>query len=232
MAGEPSDGDKAISRLTEIDGKLKSEGFSTVAALIGAYHPATAEKTKAEEARDKFNDANENFRNSLRDKGGQLATLQQENEQLKQENEQLKAGKGTPPPKPNEHEPPAKTVDEELAEVEASLTDDHRKLADEMLEQMDDEDATRVAGNKKARLDFLRRLRDDPENKVLSRPKSLWEKPKPDENDSPTENDLYGKLKQQMESRVGPRGPHGPSRRRGADKGKPQRPQADWMHGA
>ncbi len=232
MAGEPSDGDKAISRLAEIDGKLKAEGFSTVAELISALHQVTAEKTKAEEARDKFNESNENFRNSLRDKGGQLATLQQENEQLKQENERLTEGK-EPPAKPKAGDPPpppAKTVEEELAEVEGSLTDEHKKLADEMLERMDDDVAARVASDKKTRLDFLKRLRDDPDNKTLSRPKSLWETPSK-EPTPPSEDDIYDNLKKQMNSKVGPRGPIGPSRRRSPSSKEPQKQQAGWLHG-
>jgi hypothetical protein len=220
MPKEPSDGEKAVSQLAEILSKLKSEGFSTVAELITAFHQETAEKVKAVEARDKFNDANDNFRASLRDKGGTIASQEQEIEQLKKELEQEKGKGGTPTPAPGD----AKKVDEELEEVEKNLTSDQKKHADELLEKMKDEDAALVAGDKKTRLAFLKGMRDDPKLKSLTRPKSFW-----GAEETPTPGDGKGVYETLLE-RI-PNGPSGPSRRPGEPTKEPTKQKASWMNG-
>jgi len=223
MADGPSDGDKAVSRLAEIEGKLKAEGFSTVEELISAYQTASAERDKAVAARDKFNENNDAAQEIIRSKAGEIGTLKQEVEQLKQENEELKKGGGGTPAAPT---PPAKSVDEELTEVEASLTPEHKKLADQYLEKMDDEDAARVAGDKKTRLAFLKGLRDDPANKTLSRPKSLWDtEPK---QTPQNEDDVYENLKKKIG--VSPAGPASPSRRGVQPSKEPAKEQPGWLN--
>jgi len=185
--------------------KLKAEGFGTVGEIISALHSVTAEKTTAEAARDTANAANDDFRNSLRDKGGQMATQKQEIERLTQENEQLKAGKppadpNTPPPAT----PPAKSVEDELAEVEGAMTDEQWALADDMLGKMDDVDALLYTGDNKKRLELLKGLRNDPANAQAARPKSFR---KTNDNTPPTKT-AYELLKEKLYGTTpGPSGP-------------------------
>ena len=141
----------------------------------------------------------------------------------------MKAGV-TPTPKPTDPPPtpPTKTVSDELAEVEGTLTDELKKLANDYLEKMGDEDATRVAGDEKTRLAFLKGLRDDPAHKTISRPKTFWDKPKAPT--PPGEEDVYAGIMKQIG--VQPNGPASPSGRRGAVPKGPQKPRAKWLRGS
>jgi len=64
-------------------------------------------------------------------------------------------------------------VEAELATLEGSLTDEHWKIADAMLEKMTDQEAVVYGGRTKERLEFLQGLKNDPEFKKFERPKSL-----------------------------------------------------------
>jgi len=69
--------DKAVSQLEQIQKKIKSEGFSSIEELIESHQKVSADLTKAEEARDKFSEANDEAQKIIRSKGGEIGTLKE-----------------------------------------------------------------------------------------------------------------------------------------------------------
>ena len=213
-----------------VESKLKAEGFASVEEAVAAHGAAVANLAKAEAARDKFKEDNDKAREIIRSKGGEKSALLQEIEDLKKQVEELKGGStegagGTKPPAQN---PPAKSVEDELAEVEASLTDDQWAVADGYLAKMDDDTALKYADDKKTRLEFLRGLKNDPALKPLSRPKSFRpQAAKPGESPQPQE-DAYTAL-QRMLGRVVP-GPNGRAAPSGSTA-QAKTPAASWLNG-
>jgi len=232
MSDGPSDGKEAISQLATINGKLKSEGFSTVAELVTAYQTVSAERDKAVEARDKFSTNNDEAQVIIRTKAGEIGTLKAEVEQLKAQVEAGDKGAaagtddppaGTPkvPVKPVE-----KTVAEKLAEVEAGIPEELWTQADALLAVMSDEDAERYTSDPQTRLEFLEGLRDDPANKKAARPKS-FRKPKEVGAPSPQGEDAYSQLKKKLGIVVP--GPGGPSRSVAGSPVATAKREPDWL---
>jgi hypothetical protein len=208
----------------EVEKRLKAEGFSTIADLVTAYQSALADKDKAVEARDKFSASLEEARKELRSRGGEMGTLKQEIVQLK---EQLAAAPGTVPKAPDAPPPATKTLDEQLSELEGSLTDAQWKAADEILSKMTDDEALTFTSSKKDRLEFLTGLRNDPALKSVVRPKSFRAPAVP--APAPAGESAYDQLVKRVRGTgTGPSGAPSPSRT-GAPAGAGSRPSADWL---
>jgi TolA-binding protein len=207
----------AEEKLAAIEKLLKAEGYESVEALISAFQSETAERKKAEEARDKFKESNDELRESVREKGGGLKSLEEQIRQLKEENESLRKGQEV-------------EGKEELKEVEESLTDDQWKIADEMLEKMDDETAITYAEDTKTRLEFLKGLRDDPRNAAAKRPKS-FRKTQEKKSAEEGEMDAYNALLKRLgRAPVGPSSSGGLNRSKGA-KAPEENSGPAWLHG-
>lgn len=208
----------------EVEKRLKAEGFSTIADLVAAYQSALADKDKAVEARDKFSASLEEARKELRSRGGEMGTLKQEITQLK---EQLAAASGTVPQAPSDTPPATKPLEEQLSELEGSLTDGQRKAADELLEKMTDEESLQFTQDKKHRLEFLTGLKNDPALLVVARPKSFWSKAATPV--APAGESAYEQLVKRVRgTHPGPSGAPGASRT-GAPAGAGPRQSADWL---
>lgn len=194
--------------LDTIKKKVAAEGCSSLEEMISQLQTSKASLNKAEEARDKFSSDLEAARKNLGAKGGELGFLNQEVERLKSELEEAKKNpesntQAEPTPKVDPPPVPSKTPEEELAEVESSLSEDQWKLADELLEAVEDDDVARqLVKNPAERVKFLKQLSDNPASE--ERPKSFRKKeePKP-----PVEADT---LVDQLMKKIG-RVPIGPS---------------------
>lgn len=212
--------------VAEVEKQLKAEGFSTIADLVGAYQAALADKEKAVEARDKFSTQLDEARKDLRSRGGEMGTLKQEIAHLK---EQLAAAQeSTPSPASNTPPPAEKPLDEQLSELEGSLTDEQWKAADDLLAKMTDDEALRFTSSKKDRLEFLTGLKNDPALKSVVRPKS-FRTPAVAPAAAPAGKSAYEQLVERVRgTRVGPSGAPAASRT-GNPAGAGERPVADWL---
>jgi len=118
-------------------------------------------------------------------------------------------------------------VEVELAEVEASLTEEHKKLATEYFDKLDDAGAIRFANDKEYRCKILKGLRDDPDNSTLLRPKTLW--PEKSATPPPNGDDVYADFKKKVGVMVP--GPAGASRRGVKTPAAGGKQQASWLNG-
>jgi DNA repair exonuclease SbcCD ATPase subunit len=212
--------------IADVEQRLKAEGFSTVSEMVGAYQSAIADRDKAVTARDKFNAANDEAQKIIRSRGGEMGTLKQEIAQLK---EQLAAAQGTKPQASETHTPPAvKPLEEQLKELESSLTDAQWKAADALLERMTDAEALTFTQSKKDRLEFLTGLKNDPAMQVVERPKSFrasTNKPA----DTPSGENAYEQMVKRIRGvRPGPSGAPA-AVRTGNPAQAGQRPVAGWL---
>ena len=173
MGDGTDDGAQAVSTLQGIMTKIRSEGCSTIDELITQFHAEKASRAKAEEARDKFAHHNDEAAQIIGGKSTQIGKLTQEledaNKTVKNLEAQLeeKAEKNAEPT-PSTQTPPTtqKSVEEELAEVEVSLTDEQWALANELIKVEDEDKAIFLAENKAERLKFLKELTSDPDLKT------------------------------------------------------------------
>jgi len=220
-------------RIAAIEKLLKAEGYDSVKSLISAFQSETAERKKAEEARDKFKESNDELRESVREKGGNIKSLEEQIRQLKEENESLREGKevkeadgkGREPVKASEP-----TVEEQLKEVEDSLNEDQWKIADELLGEMDDETAITYTEDPKTRLEFLKGLRSDPRHAAAKRPKS-FRKTQEKKSAQEGETDAYNALLKRLgRAPVGPSSSGGLNRSKGA-KAPEENSGPAWLHG-
>jgi hypothetical protein len=170
---ERTDG-QCASVLREIEAKIKGEGCSSIDELISQHHDSKANCEKAEQARDKFAEANKEAAKIIGSKGTEHGLLKQQLTEAETKIVDLTAqleGKpntepGTKPPAPQPPPAPEKPVDEELAEVEGKLTKEQWAIADQLIAVEDEERAIELADNPKARLAFLKELSSSPETKT------------------------------------------------------------------
>lgn len=221
-----SDGDKAISQLAKMKEELKSNGYGSIAELVSALQKETAEREKAETARDKFNGNNDEAQNIIRSKAGEIGALKQEIEQKDEEIETLKtqlneAGK-TPAT-------PAAPTAESIEEVEAAITEEQWTQGDKLLELMTDDEAKLVDQNPAVRLKFLQSLRDSGPAVPTERPKSLRKKPT-EKDTKPSDDELFKSVLSRISGASPLPGPGGPSRQGSRGQGAPQRPEANWLN--
>jgi hypothetical protein len=156
--------------VSRVEAACKKEGCSSIEELVSALQSAQATATQAETARDKFADELKEAKKHLGSKGGELGFLKQKVTELETELEQAKASNtvtpdpATPTTAPA---PPRKSLTEELAEVEAALTDEEWQLADRALELVDDDDDAKALAYpqddkwRKERLDILRGVKSN-----------------------------------------------------------------------
>lgn len=221
-----SDGDKAVSQLAKTQEALKSNGFSSVAELVTAYQKTLAEKTKAEEARDKFNGNNDEAQTIIRTKAGEIGTFKEQVTQLEKEIEELKAN----PNRAIEGKPPANppAPEETLDQVMAALTDEQKGHADALLEKMNDDEAIAISTDPAIKLQFFKGLRDDPSLRTLTRPTSFFEKT-PTGQEAAQEEDVYAALMKRIGGRRIP-GPSGASGSQTVQPKEGEKPGVDWLN--
>ena len=202
--------EEALAAIQGIEKQVKSEGCTDVSELIEKLHEAQAEVQKATTARDSFADEVKEMKKNLGSKGGELGFLKQKVRELEEALEQANASgsepttpKGKPTEVTTEPPKPSKPIGEQVAEVEALLTDDQWNAADQLLTGVeDDELARKLALPTKERLEFLQGLSKDVS--VLPRPKTLRPQ-KPEQAAPPNdEGSLYERLKKTTS--VGPMG--------------------------
>jgi len=208
MSDVRTDGEKA-SALDKIETAIRNEGCSSISEIITKLNDSQANLTKAEEARDKFSEANKEASRIIGSKGGELGTVKQEIKDLKETIVDLEGqlkDKGQTPVKTVKDPTTEKTTAEQLSEVEKNLTDVQRELANKLLEaEEDDEKATKMVENPAVRLKFLQDLSTDPENK--QRPKSFFEPEKDADDSSSGELSDYERLLARAKGvAVGPNG--------------------------
>jgi hypothetical protein len=242
---DPNAGATTAAELAEIKKALKESGFSTIGELVKEYQTVRAGLKDAEEARDRFNSANDDARKIIRGKDGEIGGLMQKVTKLEAEIEDLKKAQGEPQgsiagapastPTPVQPTQPAPSPEEELSTLEASLAGDpaYTQRADELLQVMTDEEAAQYAPGGPKRLEFLRGLAKDPSvKKTVVRPKTLMPGAAPSAPDTPPKEDVYA----EMVKRLGktPPGPGGSAgvRRTGAPSGQDKRPRVNWAHSA
>jgi chromosome segregation ATPase len=140
-------------------------------------HDAQANLKKAEEARDKFSEANKEASRIIGSKGSELGILKQELTEAREavaDLEKQLEGKGVSPT-PSTTPTPEKPIEDELAEVEKSLSEEQVQMADALLQaEQDDNRAYALVNDPKERLAFLKELKSDPANR--SRPVSFFAK--------------------------------------------------------
>ena len=179
MSDSRTDGEKA-SVLTTIETAIRNEGCADIAELVARLHDEQANRVKAEEARDKFFNANKEAEKIIGSKGGELGTLNQKIKDLdvvvKDLEGQLES-KGIAPVKPVTPITEKPVVDQ-LAEIEGKMTDKQREQANVMLSAEPDKDiAIGMVEDPIKRLAFLKELTADPT--LTERPTSFF---KPEED--------------------------------------------------
>ena len=231
---EHSSGDPA-SQLNKVNDKVKAEGFASVEELVSSYQTACADRDKAVAARDKFNAANDEARTIIRTKGSEIGTLNQEIEGLKAAASGADQGTGAPAAQPPSSAPPTAPVlseEEELSQVEASLSDEHWNAADTLLGTMTDEEATLVAEDKKIRLAFLKELKGDKEIVPVARPKSLRPVAEEKAPAAVSADTLLAEFKKRLRGPLrGPSGVPTVGKTRATERVAAS-PDGSWMHGA
>jgi len=211
-----NDPDAAVLR-SELDGikkKLAAEGLGSIDEAVTKLQTTQASLVQAEEARDKFLDELKEAKKALGSKGGELGFLKQRVEELEEAAKNASHTEPTPPVKPKE-DPPSKTVDEELAEVEASLTDVQKQAFQSIYEaETDDDKADKLMKDKPYRLAIVKGLKGDKE--LRTRPKSVFGDKVKKEIPSVDGDDPYIALKKRVKGfAVGPAGGGGVSSRGG-----------------
>jgi len=185
MSDVRTDGEKA-SALDKMETAIRNEGCSSISEMITKLNDTQANLTKAEEARDKFSDANKEASKIIGSKGGELGTVKQENKDLKATIVDLEGqlkDKGLAPVKPVK----------QLSEVEKNLTEEHWAMSKKLLEAEEDDDkAIEMVENPAVRLKFLQELLADPSNK--RRPTSFREPKNDAEVSSGGEKSDYERL--------------------------------------
>jgi len=226
MSDERTDGQKA-SELDVIETKLRGEGCSSISELITKYNDTQANFIKAEEARDKFALHNKEAEIIIGTKGGQLGTAKQKLAETEQKlteaettisdltNKLEEQGQTVIPPTATITEKP---VEDELAEIEGSLLDEQKALAQTLMEAMDDDEARETVNNPALRLAFLKELSTDPAN--LQRPKTFFKPEKAAQTTSGGEDSAYKRVLARVKGVT-----HGPSGTTATPAGAPQRTQ-------
>jgi polyhydroxyalkanoate synthesis regulator phasin len=211
--------------LEQIEKALKDNGFSELSELLGAYQKAMAEKTKAEEARDKFSNDLKATQETLRTKAGEIGAL-------KQEVEQLKAAVPAHPSNPPTQLHQGKKPEDELAEVEKALTEEQWAEADAVLAgmkklveegKMNAEEVSRIDTDTATRLAFLKGLAKEGAGKALptSFRRTVAASP------APTPESLYQTIKKRITG-VAP-SPMGPARRGSARGAAEKQSNVSWL---
>jgi len=223
MSDVRTDGEKA-SALDEMETAIRNEGCSSISEMITKLNDTQANLTKAEEARDKFSDANKEASKIIGSKGGELGTVKQENKDLKATIVDLEGqlkDKGLAPVKPVKDPATEKTTEEQLSEVEKNLTEEHWAMSKKLLEAEEDDDkAIEMVENPAVRLKFLQELLADPSNK--RRPTSFREPKNDAEVSSGGEKSDYERLLARAKGVT--IGPSGKAVSRG-ERGLPERPR-------
>ena len=139
---------EAASKLQSILTAIKNEGFTDIGELVKKLHDTAAELGRAEVARDKFAEANNDASKIIGSKGAEKGELLKQLEEVKGERDALqlkldanetKDPANPPTLKPNDP-PPTKPVAEQLAEVEATLTDEEWGVLNQALALVENED--------------------------------------------------------------------------------------------
>jgi len=219
-----------LQRIKTAMARDANEGFESIGELVTKHHEALAELDRAEKARDKFATANDEASKIIGRKGAEHGEMLKQLEEVKGERDALQAkldgrSDGEPTPKPQQNQPPVpptKSVEEQLTEVEGSLTEEQWKLAGTLLSMVEDKDeAIALDEDPAKRLKFLSDLRSNKE--IKEKPKAFTRKkpaaePKPNGGETQVEQ-----LLKQLTSV-----PHGPSGRVVAGGGsRSNQPQTD-----
>jgi chromosome segregation ATPase len=170
--------------VSRVEAACKKEGCSSIEELVSALQSAQATATQAETARDqaqdKLDDASAELKKTQRalgHDGGERAFLKKKAEELEEQVKDLEIQLRQAKSSNAEHTekattttapaPPRKSLTEELAEVEAALTDEEWQLADRALELVDDDDDAKALAYpqddkwRKERLDILRGVKSN-----------------------------------------------------------------------
>ena len=222
---------EAASKLQSILTAIKNEGFADIGAMVSKLHDTAAELGRAETARDNFATANVEASKIIGNKGTEHGELLKQLEEVKGERDALqvkldanetKDPANPPTPKLNDL-PPTKPVAEQLAEVEAGMSDEQWKLAGTLLKMVEDKDeAIALNEDPTKRLKFLSDLASN--KQVKEKPTAFTRKSASSEPQSKKDESLVEQLLNQMNGVA-----HGPSGRAVAMGGQSHstQPQTD-----
>jgi len=222
---------EAASKLQSILTAIKNEGFADIGAMVSKLHDTAAELGRAETARDNFATANVEASKIIGNKGTEHGELLKQLEEVKGERDALqlkldanetKDPANPPTLKPNDP-PPTKPVAEQLAEVEAGMSDEQWKLAGTLLKMVEDKDeAIALNEDPTKRLKFLSDLASN--KQVKEKPTAFTRKSASSEPQSKKDESLVEQLLNQMNGVA-----HGPSGRAVAMGGQSHstQPQTD-----
>ena len=228
-----TNGDTA-SKLQSILTAIKNEGFTDIGALVAKLHDTAAELGRAETARDKFAAANVDASKIIGSKGAEHGEMLKQLEEVKGERDALQIkldATGTEEPKPaasnaapkQSDPPPAKPVAEQLAELEAGLTEEQWGVAGQLLALVEDKDeAIALDEDPAKRLKFLSDLASNTE--IKEKPTAFTRKPASNETPAAKGETQVELLLKQLTGVT-----HGPSGRSVATGGQGQgtKPQTD-----
>ena len=225
---------EAASMLQSILTAIKNEGFTDIGAMVAKFNATAAELDRAEKARDKFAEANNDASKIIGSKGAEKGELLKQLEEVKGERDALQVKLDAKPtkepttippktePEPNDP-PPTKPVAEQLEEVEAGMTDEQWKLAGTLLKMVEDKDeAIALNEDPTKRLKFLSDLASN--KQVKEKPTAFTRKSASSEPQSKKDESLVEQLLNQMNGVA-----HGPSGRAVAMGGQSHstQPQTD-----